>query len=231
MTFDFINDLNLPNDNGPIYRETLMGRFPVEPFNTCSNLIFLGIIVYFTIRVYNSPKQHSFLAFCLPILTIGFIGGTVFHGTRSHQIWLFMDWMPIMILCLSAVIYFILKLYKVWWKRILTILIIFVVSFAIRRLPIPISVRISLGYMITAITVLLPIVLYLIKTKGKHKELIIVAFFCFVIAVGFRSADKLWETEVLYMGTHWLWHVFGGISVFFLMLYVYKDKLKKESID
>ncbi len=229
MTLDFIHDFNLPNDSGPIYRETIMGRLPVEPFNTISNLVFLGIIIYFVIRVYKNPKQHSFLAFCLPILAIGFVGGTVFHGTRSHQIWLFMDWMPIMILCLSAVIYFIFKLYEIWWKRILTIFIIFGVSFAIRMLPIPISVRISLGYVITAITVLLPITLYLIKTKGKHKELIIVAFLCFAIAVGFRSADQFWETDFLYMGTHWLWHVFGGISVFFLMLYVYKDKLKKIS--
>jgi len=26
------------------------------------------------------------------------------------------------------------------------------------------------------------------------------------------------------MGTHWLWHTFGGIAVFFLLYYIYKDE-------
>lgn len=231
MFLSVINDPNVvPNDTGPIYQETIMGRLPVEPFNTISNLVFLIIIIYFSIRVYKNPKQHLFLAFCLPILAIGFIGGTLFHGTRSHQIWLFMDWVPIMILCMSAVFYFIFKLYKVWWKRILAFTIIFGVSFAVRTLPIPTIVRISLGYVITAITVLLPILLYLVKTNGRHKEMIMLAFVFFAIAVSFRSADTFWETDFFYMGTHWLWHLFGGISVFFLMLYTYLDNLKQNKV-
>ncbi|MHA7055599.1 ceramidase domain-containing protein [Aquimarina sp. M1] len=227
MLTNSFNDLKVPNDSGPIYQETIMGRFPVEPFNTISNLVFLFIIVYFVIRIYKNPRQHLFLTFSLPILTIGFIGGTLFHGTRSHQVWLFMDWVPIMVLCMSAVFYFILKLYGIWWKRILVFTIVFSASIAVRMLPIPSVVRISLGYVITAITVLLPIILYLIKTNGQHKEMIILAFVFFVIAVSFRSADTFWETDFLYMGTHWLWHLFGGVSVFFLMQFVYKDKLEE----
>ncbi|WP_378180561.1 ceramidase domain-containing protein [Aquimarina sp. SS2-1] len=230
MLTKMINDFNIPNDTGPIYQETIMGRLPVEPFNTISNLVFLIIIIYFSIRVYRLPKQHLFIALSLPILTIGFIGGTMFHGTRSHQIWLFMDWVPIMILCMSAVFYFIFKLYKDWKKRLLAFILIFGVSFAVRMLPIPMALRISLGYVITAITVLLPIILYLIKTNGRYKEMIILAFLFFTIAISFRSADTFWKTDIFYMGTHWLWHVCGGISVFFLMLYVYRDNLKESKI-
>ncbi len=222
--------MNSPNDSGPIYKETILGRIPVEPFNTTSNLVFLFVIIYFSIRVYRNPKQHLFLAYSLPILTVGFVGGTLFHGTRSHQIWLFMDWVPIMILCMSAVFYFIFKLYKVWWKRLLAFILIFSVSFGVRMLPIPAGIKISLGYVITALTVLLPIVLYLIKTKSSHKEMIILAFMFFAIAVSFRSADMFLETDFLYMGTHWLWHLFGGISVFYLMLYIYQDNLKKNKV-
>lgn len=230
MLFSWLLLSDIPNDSGPIYRETLMGRLPVEPFNTLSNLVFLAIIIYFSVRIYKNVRQHRFLAYCMPILTIGFIGGTLFHGTRSHQVWLFMDWVPIMILCMSAVFYFIFKLYKSWWKRLLAIVLIFTVSFLVRQLPIPNVIRISLGYVITAVTVLLPITLYLIKTRGVDKELVILAVVSFVVAVSFRSADKILQIEWLYMGTHWLWHLFGGISVFFLMLYVYRDKLQKKHI-
>ncbi|MFD2563709.1 ceramidase domain-containing protein [Aquimarina rubra] len=230
MLANIINDLNIPNDSGPIYQETIMGRLPVEPFNTISNLVFLFVIIYFVIKVYKNPSQHLFLTFSLPVLAIGFIGGTLFHGTRSHQIWLFMDWVPIMILCMSAVFYFIFKLFRVWWKSILAFIIILSISIAIRMLPIPATVRISLGYVITAITVLLPIILYLIKTNGRHKEMIVLAFLFFTIAISFRSADMFWKTDFLYMGTHWLWHLFGGISVFFLMQFVYKDNLLYNSI-
>ncbi len=225
MLFLFAEILQIPNDTGPIYRETLMNRLPVEPFNTFSNLIFLFIIIYFSVRVFKNFRQHTFLSFCMPVLTIGFVGGTLFHGTRSHELWLFMDWVPIMVLCIAAVFYFIFKLFNTWWKRLLTIIVIFTVSFTIRLLPIPSGIRISLGYVITAVTVVLPILLYLVKTKGKHKELIIAAVLSFMVAVSFRSLDKLVDTDLFFMGTHWLWHLFGGVSVFFLMLFVYKDRL------
>ncbi|GAA4279413.1 ceramidase domain-containing protein [Aquimarina mytili] len=228
MLFDLVEGLQLPNDTGPIYRETVMSRLPVEPFNTFSNLIFLFIIIYFSVRVYKNFRDHAFLGFCLPVLAIGFVGGTLFHGTRSHEIWLFMDWVPIMLLCMASVFYFIFKLFYVWWKRLVALIVLFAVSFAIRLLPVPPVIRISLGYVITAITVLSPIILYLIKTKGQHKELIIAAVLSFVLAVSFRSLDRILNTEFLYMGTHWLWHLFGGISVFFLMLYLYRDNIRFE---
>ncbi len=231
MLVNFEEVLKLPNDTGPIYRETFMGRLPVEPFNTFSNLIFLLIILYFSIRVFKNIKQHVFLTICIPILAIGFIGGTMYHGTRSHEAWLFMDWVPIMILCMAAVFYFVFKLFSSWWARALFLIIIFTVSFTVRQLPIPSYIRISLGYVITAITVLLPIFLYLIKTKGYNKKLILLAVLSFVIAVSFRSLDKILDTEILYMGTHWLWHLFGGISVFFLMQYIYQDNQVTHQVD
>ena len=55
-----------PNDTGPIYKETIAGRFPVEPFNTYSNLIFLFIVIYFGIRIYKEPKNQWFLMITIP---------------------------------------------------------------------------------------------------------------------------------------------------------------------
>lgn len=160
MLFSSVPDRLMPNDTGPMYQETLMGRFPVEPLNTMNNLIFLWIIIYFAIRVYPSIRQHVFLALSLPILAIGFIGGTIFHATRSHEVWLFMDWVPIMILCTAAIIFFIGKIYQSWRHRFLAFGLIIGVYLAVRSFPFPQDIAISIGYVITAVTVLLPLFLY-----------------------------------------------------------------------
>ena len=212
-----------PNDSGPIYLETLEGRLPVEPFNTYSNLVFLAIIIYWGIKVYKNPKQHLFLAWVIPVIAISYVGGTIYHATRSHEFWLIMDWMPIMLLCISLMIYFIFKLVAKWWKRILAIILLLAVSIVLRMLPIPPSLRISIGYTITAITILFPIVWYLFKTKGKGLPLVVLAFGFFALAIYFRSIDL--SQTFLPMGTHWLWHFFGGVAVHFIIAYIFRDNL------
>ena len=212
-----------PNDTGPIYLETLEGRFPVEPFNTYSNLIFVVLVVYWGLKVYKNPKQHQFLAWVLPIIAISYVGGTMFHATRSHEFWLRLDWMPIMFLCLALVIYFIFKLAQTWWSRLLLIVAILGASFLLRTLPIPSGLRISLGYVITALTILLPLGWHLYKTQWKNAGLASLAFLVFALAIYFRSIDL---TQTFFpMGTHWLWHFFGGVAVHFLIAYIFKDNL------
>nr|WP_293303934.1 hypothetical protein [Allomuricauda sp.] len=215
--------LKFPNDSGPIYLETLDGRWPVEPFNTYSNLIFLLIIIYWGIRVYKHPKEHLFLAWVLPVIAISYIGGTIYHATRSHEFWLKLDWMPIMLLCAALVIYFIFKVVRTWWQRLLLVFLLLGTSYMLRILPIPPRWRISLGYVITAATILLPLVGYLIKTQGKNAILVITAFALFSVAILFRSIDK--SQSFFPMGTHWLWHFFGGVAVHFLIAYIFKDNL------
>ncbi len=214
---------DFPQDSGPIYMETAEGRFPIEPFNTYSNLIFLVLIIYWGIKVYRNPKQHQFLAWVLPIIGISYVGGTVYHATRSHEFWLRLDWMPIMLLCAALVIYFIFKLVKSGWQRFLLITVLLGASFLLRVLPIPTGLRISIGYVITAATILVPIVWYLVKTRSKNMGYVIVAFLIFAVAIFFRSIDL--HQNFFPMGTHWLWHILGGIAVHFLIAYIFKDNL------
>ncbi|MCR9227301.1 MAG: ceramidase [Flavobacteriaceae bacterium] len=218
-----MNAIKFPNDSGPIYLETLEGRLPVEPFNTFSNLIFLALIVYWGIKVYRDPKQHRFLAWVLPIIGISYVGGTIYHATRSHEFWLRLDWMPIMFLCASLVIYFIFKLVHSWGQRLLWIIVLLGASFLLRILPIPSGLRVSLGYIITAATILVPITWYLVKTKGENWGLVAIAFLIFGIAIFFRSIDI--HQNFFPMGTHWLWHLLGGIAVHFLIRYIFEDNL------
>lgn len=211
-----------PNDSGPIYQETLQGRLPVEPFNTFSNLIFIAILIYFGSKIYKTPKQHPFFLFAIPVIFISWIGGTMFHGTRSHEFWLLLDWMPIMLVCLGGIIYFIGKIEKKWWKRILLFVGLIFLSIMPRLLSLPDAFRISFGYFITAVTVVTPFIWYAYKTNWRNVKYIFLGFLIFGIAITFRTLDN--TTVLLPMGTHWLWHTFGGVAVFFLLYYIYKDK-------
>lgn len=212
----------LPKDNGPIYQETVMDRIPVEPFNTFSNLIFVIVLLYFWVKIRKNPKQHPFFLFAIPLISAGWLGGTVYHGTRSHQFWLVLDWMPIMLVCLGGIIYFILKIKKKWWERVLLFSGLLILSLIPRRIQLPQTYQISFGYIVTALTVLTPFIWYAYKTRWKNVHLIIVGAIIFALAITFRTLDN--TAELLPMGTHWLWHIFGGIAVYLLLLYIYKDK-------
>ncbi|MEL6975945.1 MAG: hypothetical protein AAGL29_11185 [Bacteroidota bacterium] len=215
--------VDFPNDSGPIYKETFGGGIIAEPFNTFSNLVFVAILMYWGQKVYKNTKQHLFLAWVLPIIGLSFIGGTIYHGTRSHEFWLLLDWVPIMLLCAAAVIYFIFKIVEPTWQRMLIILVVLGVSFLVRALPVPPQFKISLGYIITALTVLAPILVYQFKTRFRFFPYLILAFGIFGLAVFFRTID-LTQT-FLSIGTHWLWHFFGGVAVHCLIAYIFKDNL------
>ncbi len=211
-----------PNDSGPIYQETIAGRLPVEPFNTFSNLIFIVLLIYFGKRVYQNPRQYPFFLFAIPVIFISWVGGTMFHGTRSHEFWLLLDWVPIMLVCLGAIVYFIGKIKRNWWQRIGILLAILLVSILPRFLPIPLGYRTSFGYAVTALAVSTPLIWYAYKTNWKNVKYIAYGVFVFGMALLFRTLDN--KIEVLPMGTHWLWHTFGGVAVFFLLFYIYKDE-------
>ncbi|MAN59869.1 MAG: hypothetical protein CMC08_08560 [Flavobacteriaceae bacterium] len=215
---------DFPNDGGPIYAETVAGRFPVEPYNTYSNFLFLFIIIYFSWRVYKNYRQHLFLAYSLPVLFIGWIGGTIYHATRSADVWLYLDWLPIVILCFAVSVYFIFKIAHQWWQNVLILVGVLLIVIGGRLLPWAPSLRISIGYVLTAIGLLLPLLVYTYKTQFRNIQLVLYAVLSFAVAVAFRTLDS--EIEFLSVGTHWLWHTFGAIAVFFLMRYIYFDKIK-----
>ena len=212
-----------PNDTGPIYMETLPGRFPTEPYNTISNGIFLILVIYWGVQLYRSPAKHSFLSWVIPTIGICYIGGTMYHGTRSHEFWLLLDWVPITLLCSSAVVYFVFKLTHNWWMRIFSLMLLFGSSYLVRLLPLPPHLSVSLEYVILASTILVPLTWYLIRTKGQYLAWVLLAFGIFGLAIYFRSIDL--TQNLLSMGTHWLWHLFGGVAVHLLIAYIFKDNL------
>ncbi|WP_340199448.1 ceramidase domain-containing protein [Ascidiimonas sp. W6] len=218
--------MRFPNDSGPIYRETIERGFPAEPWNTASNLIFLIILIYWSFRIYKSPHKHTFLKFALPLLLVGYIGGTLFHGTRSHEIWLLMDWVPIMLLCLAASIHFFIKLQAGKVMITLVSILPFISAFTLQKVPIDPHLRSLIGYITIATVIMYPILQFMRKHAFEQRYYAMSAILFFLIAITFRSIDLEVNTELFYMGTHWLWHLFGGITAHFLIAFVFFTETK-----
>lgn len=209
-------------DHGPRYAETVPGRFPVEPWSTYTNLIFLFITVYWFIRVRRSPARHRTIAAGLPVLAIGWLGGTVYHATRSHDLWLAMDWVPIMILALATVFWL--------WRgvtgralfAVLAMAISMLLTMSVHLLPgLQPGHHIGIGYTMIAMSILVPSVAHCAMRWHAGWWRIAFALLAFAAAIAARQLDSTLGARYLPMGSHFLWHILGGISVFLVISYVF----------
>lgn len=214
-------------DWGPLYIETDYTRFPVEPWNTGSNIIFLALCIYCIYRTHLNYKRYPFVVFCLPFLITGTTGGILYHMTRSHPVWLFMDFLPIFLLCLFASVYLwstILKeltpIKPVWLGGICIALTLLWLSSLMRG---PATLR----YMTLGANVSLPFLVYILMVDRERWYLVLSGIIAFVIAAFFRWFDQHGAIEYLPMGSHFLWHVFGGISTWLLFCYFLRLEEKK----
>ena len=213
-------------DSGPIYQETVLGRLPVEPFNTASNLLFLFIIIYWTIKIYPQFSRYRFLVYVLITLFVGYVGGTIYHATRSHEVWLVMDWLPIFILSVSGVVYFFRRLGVHWLIMTVVVWFPFGLTFILEAVPnLPRSMKNLIEYTSLALVILIPIFAYLRKTNWLFKGRILLGLLFFCIAIFFRTIDDTYiSNEYFPMGTHFLWHTFGALAVHSVFSYLYLVK-------
>lgn len=216
-----------PPDGGPVYTETQgnLDQLIVEPFNGLSAMLFLVIATVFSRRIAGAWQQHRFITYALPLLLIGGAGGTLYHLFRAERVFLFMDWMPILVLTLSASVYFIHKLTGTWERTLLLMLAVLglmalsMVSF--RREWIPRHLMITANYALMAITVTAPLLLYVLKRHWAHGRWFFAALGAFGAALLFRYLDGTPYT-LPGIGTHWLWHCFGALATYCVLELVYR---------
>lgn len=216
----------LPPDGGMLYTETNMAQLFPEPLNAITSGFFLAIALYWTFKMKGKFKSNPFLTYCLVLLYIGGIGGTVYHALRQWSVFIMMDWMPIMLLCVSAGVYFLAQSSK-WYYAVLMVVGYVGLQFSIRNLLSADNVHlfVNINYALMALLVLLPVLKYLIYTQWKAGKWVGYALLSFSLALTFRIADK-WEW--LSFGTHFLWHSFGAIATFCMFNYIYLTQNKKE---
>ncbi|MCX8530835.1 hypothetical protein [Chryseobacterium luquanense] len=216
--------IQLPPDGGMLYKETDMAQLFPEPLNAITSILFLAIAIFWTIKIKGSFRKYPFLTYCLILLYIGAIGGTIYHTFRQWPVFIMMDWMPILLLCLSAGFYFVAKSTKLYYGAA-TIFLYLIVMFALRNwiLFYSTSLFINLNYALMASFVLFSVLRYLIYTKWKAGKWVGFALLSFAIALTFRIADT-WE--LFHFGTHFLWHTFGAIATFCMFNYIYFTRNK-----
>ena len=209
----------LPPDGGMLYKETDMAHLFPEPLNAITAILFLALAIFWTIKMKGNFKEYPFLTYCLILLYIGAIGGTVYHSFRQWPVFIMMDWMPIMLLCLSAGFYFLAQSIR-WYYAVLMVLLYLILMLGLRNwiLVDNTSLFINVNYAIMASFVLFSVLSYLIYTQWKAGKWVRFALLSFALALTFRIVDK---GEWFTFGTHFLWHTFGAVATFCMFNYIY----------
>ncbi len=206
-------------DGGPLYTETDFDHWLVEPWNSITSLLVVVSALYWLFRIRKDYKNYKFILYAIPLFILGGIGSSLFHGFRASVAFLVMDVLPTAILTLSIGIYFWIKILKKWWYVFFIIVPIFALRFALFG-SLPDHMAINVSYGLTGLTIIIPLVIIMFKTKFFKWQLIIITIILFGLALLFRETDP-YSGHVLPMGSHFLWHVFSGIGAYFILAYLY----------
>lgn len=216
----------MPPDHGPIYFESDFTQFPVEPWATWSEFLFLAVILYWAWKIRRHPRLHAFIAFSLPLLFIQFVGATVYHATRSHVFWMLMDVLPLYAVCLAAAGYFWLRagMSRLW--VVPAVLVFPALAWGAQR--------VLLGHYSALLTysgyfaaLALPALAAGLGLTGDRRLLAPGALLCLALALTARTLDPL---GLLPMGTHWLWHGFGALAIHLLIATAYALDLRSNGL-
>jgi hemolysin III len=130
-----------------------------------------------------------------------------------------MDFVPILILTSAAALSYWRRVLGTWRPAIAYFLLVALSGRALGLfLHLERSVQISLGYISAALTIVVPLTLLVQRSRWNGITLLLGIVLSFATAVAFRLFDRPGATSPLPMGTHFLWHAFGGLAVWLLML-------------
>jgi hypothetical protein len=207
------------DDGGPLYMETTLHQFIVEPWNAISSLLLIVPAIYWWFRLKGQLRKHYFLAFCIPLLILGGLGSALFHGFRASKFLLLMDVFPIWVLTIAVSVYAWYHLLKKWWTAAVMVVPLFYLQFLVFQV-FPTHTANNLAYLFRGINIFLPIILLLVKTRFRYVKIILLSLIFLSVALFFREIDAR-DLHGLPMGTHFLWHAFSAVGAFFMAQYLY----------
>jgi len=169
---------------------------------------------------------------------VGWLGGSVYHAFRAHWVWLAMDILPIIALCVAAAVYLWLRVLPKWWHTLLVVppfLLVQRLTFWMvraRHIQLPRNIAIGVSYSTMALLILAPALLVLRKHRWRDWRWPAAGVVCFLAALWSRAADANPPALLAAIGTHWLWHLFGAAAAFCVSVYLYKlrrDELREQA--
>ncbi|TXC76240.1 hypothetical protein [Luteibaculum oceani] len=205
-------------DGGPLYTETNLDQFIVEPFNTISALLFLFLAGYWYLRLRGQFGKFKFLTAATITLTVGAVGGTIYHAFRLDAFFMYMDWVPIVLLCWAAAVFFVYRLSNSFWVAAGMLILSLVSQILVFRF-VPDHQSTNISYAIMGFMVVVPTVWNIIKSRFFQWWWVAYAFGAFSLALLFRILDPL---QLISIGTHFLWHSFGFLACHFMFKYIFE---------
>jgi hypothetical protein len=195
---------------GPRYCETpevfTIGAFPVEPFNTYSNLaiIFFAFVGFaFTLR--RAPRAVDLYILCTLLLATG-LGSFFWHGLR--------DWYSLQV-DVTAGLLFLIALFFLWARRVMPLwqALVFFAGFYAAIEYFDYIDLIPYGRWASMMPAILIFGGYLIyRTAAFTKAGAIFGAFGVILsssALTFRTIDRFAVIcDTFQVGTHFLWHAF-----------------------
>jgi hypothetical protein len=212
-----------PIDWGPIYKETVYGRWPVEPWNTVTTLFFLIFVIFWALKIKAQWKTHQLLAICLPIIFVGFVGGFLYHSNRDNRIWLIMDWGPIALTAIVCCVYYWRTLLSSWRLSLAATFAPLILIVGVLKTLLPRYSFLSLGYPLLATFVLIPLFISLRQKSFREIRFLLYAVVCVCVAITLRFLDKTEWMDFLPMGSHFLWHTVGALTCHFFAAHNYEN--------
>jgi uncharacterized protein (DUF486 family) len=211
-----------PLDGGPIYTETHRPGVVAEPFNAASALLYVGLGVYWWLRLRRRGHTPGLLRLAVPVLTLGGVGGTLYHGLRTSRVFLIMDYGAILVLALAASGTFAQRLLGSWWRVFVCLSLVVAAQQSLLAaartgaLGWSMPAAINLSYVMVALTIAVPLSIYTLREAPQLGWRLGTIVLTYAVGLAFRSLDAR-AASILSSGTHWLWHVFGACATTLLI--------------
>ncbi len=211
-------------DGGPRYTEFHSGQLIVEPWNAVSSVFMMLPALYWLIRWWPQLKLQFFLLYSLTLVFLGGLGSTLFHAFRVSSFFLYLDFVPPAVLTLSLSVFFLLKILP-GWRYVALVLLPVIALRVILFQHLPQHLSINLSYAFSGMIIIVPLLIYLIKTRFLFGGDVLLTILLFGFALFFRQTD-IHSIDFLPQGTHFLWHIFSAAGAWYLLRYLGKISLK-----
>lgn len=201
-------------ENLPVYCE----RGSFQPINTASSLVFFAS-AFFSYRLLRKRRVKNRLICILPYVVAGIGFGSVTWHSIPNVLTNLADTVPITFFVFLSYFYMLSRIVRnrvfVW--GVLFLIASIEIPFLLEALP---SLNGSMRYLAVMVS---GVFICVALTKRFPEVFIYVLFIVLLsmVALLFRSMDFM-VCKVLPVGTHFLWHVFGSVILYLIIVVLVK---------